>query len=231
MDALTTPEFWLRLLGIGVLNLLLSGDNALVIALAVRTLPRRQRIAGQLWGALGAVALRLIFVGIVSALLKIPFLQFAGGAVLVWIALRLVRPEPEGEGNVRHGTSLLEAIWIIIVADVTMSLDNVLAIAAAAHGDFTLVMFGIGLSLPIVVWGAGILARLMNRYVWIVWLGGGLLGYVAGEMMLEDPLIVRWLADTAALLHRPVPIAIGAVVTALGWWMASGKRAKVPEKI
>jgi YjbE family integral membrane protein len=231
MDALTTPEFWLRLLGIGVLNLLLSGDNALVIALAVRTLPRRQRIAGQLWGALGAVALRLIFVGIVSALLRIPFLQFAGGAVLVWIALRLVRPEPEGEGNVRHGTSLLEAIWIIIVADVTMSLDNVLAIAAAAHGDFTLVMFGIGLSLPIVVWGAGLLARLMNRYVWIVWLGGGLLGYVAGEMMLEDPLIVRWLGDTAALLHRPVPIAIGAVVTALGWWLATGKRAKVPEKI
>jgi len=231
MDALTTPEFWLRLLGIGVLNLLLSGDNALVIALAVRTLPRRQRIAGQLWGALGAVVLRLLFVGIVSALLKIPFLQFAGGAVLVWIALRLVRPEPAGEGNVRHGTSLLEAIWIIIVADVTMSLDNVLAIAAAAHGDFTLVMFGIGLSLPIVVWGAGILARLMNRYVWIVWLGGGLLGYVAGEMMLEDPLIVRWLGDTAALLHRPLPVAIGAVVTALGWWMASGKRAKVPEKI
>ena len=231
MDALTTPEFWLRLLGIGVLNLLLSGDNALVIALAVRTLPRRQRIAGQLWGALGAVVLRLLFVGIVSALLRIPFLQFAGGAVLVWIALRLVRPEPAGEGNVRHGTSLLEAIWIIIVADVTMSLDNVLAIAAAAHGDFTLVMFGIGLSLPIVVWGAGILARLMNRYVWIVWLGGGLLGYVAGEMMLEDPLIVRWLGDTAGLLHRPLPIAIGAVVTALGWWMASGKRAKVPEKI
>lgn len=231
MDVLTTPEFWLRLLGISVLNLLLSGDNALVIALAVRTLPRRQRIAGQLWGALGAVALRLIFVGIVSALLKIPFLQFAGGAVLVWIAVRLVRPEPEGEGNVRHGTSLLEAIWIIIVADVTMSLDNVLAIAAAAHGDFTLVMFGIGLSLPIVVWGAGILARLMNRYVWIVWLGGGLLGYVAGEMMLEDPLIVRWLGDTAALLHRPVPIAIGAVVTAVGWRMASGKRAKVPEKL
>jgi YjbE family integral membrane protein len=231
MDWLATPEFWLRLLGIGVLNLLLSGDNALVIALAVRTLPRRQRIAGQLWGALGAVALRLIFVGIVSALLKIPFLQFAGGAVLVWIALRLVRPEGEGEGNVRHGTSLLEAIWIIIVADVTMSLDNVLAIAAAAHGDFTLVMFGIGLSLPIVVWGAGLLARLMNRYVWIVWLGGGLLGYVAGEMMLEDPLIVRWVGEVAAFLHRPLPIAIGAVVTLLGWWMSTGKHAKVPENI
>ena len=231
MDWLTTPEFWLRLLSISVLNLLLSGDNALVIALAVRTLPRRQRIAGQLWGALGAVVLRLIFVGIVSALLRIPFLQFVGGAVLVWIAVKLVRPSGEGEGDVRHGASLLEAVWIIIVADVTMSLDNVLAIAAAAHGDFTLVMFGIGLSLPIVVWGAGILARLMNRYVWIVWLGGGLLGYVAGEMMLEDPLVVRWLGGAAAFLHRPLPVAIGAVVTALGWWMATGKRAKLPENI
>ena len=231
MDWLATPEFWLRLLSISVLNLLLSGDNALVIALAVRTLPRRQRIAGQLWGALGAVALRLIFVGIVSVLLRIPFLQFVGGAVLVWIALKLVRPEAEGEGNVRHGTSLLEAIWIIIVADVTMSLDNVLAIAAAAHGDFTLIMFGIGLSLPIVVWGAGLLARLMNRYVWIVWLGGGLLGYVAGEMMLEDPIVIRWLGEAAAFLHRPVPVAVGVVVTAVGWWLARGKRAKVPEKL
>ncbi|HMH51546.1 MAG TPA: TerC family protein [Candidatus Acidoferrum sp.] len=231
MDWLATPEFWLRLLSISVLNLLLSGDNALVIALAVRTLPRRQRIAGQLWGALGAVALRLIFVGIVSVLLRIPFLQFVGGAVLVWIALRLVRPEAEGEGNVRHGTSLLEAIWIIVVADVTMSLDNVLAIAAAAHGDFTLIMFGIGLSLPIVVWGAGLLARLMNRYIWIVWLGGGLLGYVAAEMMLEDPIVVRWLGEPAAFLHRPLPIAIGAVVTAVGWWLAMGKRARVPEKL
>jgi YjbE family integral membrane protein len=231
MDWMTTPEFWLRLLSISVLNLLLSGDNALVIALAVRTLPRRQRIAGQLWGALGAVALRLIFVGIVSVLLRIPFLQFVGGAVLVWIALKLVRPEAEGEGKVRHGTSLLEAIWIIIVADVTMSLDNVLAIAAAAHGDFTLIMFGIGLSLPIVVWGAGLLARLMNRYIWIVWLGGGLLGYVAGEMMLEDPIVVRWLGEAASVLHRPVPVVIGVVVTAVGWWLAMGKRAKVPEKL
>jgi YjbE family integral membrane protein len=231
MDWMTTPEFWLRLLSISVLNLLLSGDNALVIALAVRTLPRRQRIAGQLWGALGAVALRLVFVGIVSMLLRIPFLQFVGGAVLVWIALKLVRPEVEGEGKVRHGTSLLEAIWIIIVADVTMSLDNVLAIAAAAHGDFTLIMFGIGLSLPIVVWGAGLLARLMNRYIWIVWLGGGLLGYVAGEMMLEDPIVIRWLGEAAAFMHRPVPVAIGLVVTAVGWWLAMGKRAKVPEKL
>jgi len=232
MELVTTPEFWLRLFSISVLNLLLSGDNALVIALAVRTLPRRKRIAGQIWGAAGAVVLRLIFVGIVSLLLRIPFLQFVGGALLVWISFRLVRPETAGEGDdVRHGTSLWEAVWIIIVADVTMSLDNVLAIAAAAHGEFVLVMIGIGLSLPIVVWGAGLLARLMNRFIWIVWLGGGLLGYVAGEMMLEDPIIVRSLGEAAGLLHRPLPIAIGAGITALGWSMARGKRANLPENV
>src|SRR5438128_12214486 len=108
------------------------------------------------------------------------FLRVAGGALLVWIAAKLVQSESGAENDVRHGASLWDAIWIIIVADVTMSLDNVLAIAAAAHGDLLLVMFGVGLSLPIVVWGAGLLAHLMNRYAWIVWLGGGLLGYVSG---------------------------------------------------
>jgi YjbE family integral membrane protein len=232
MAVLADPEFWLRLVGISVLNLLLSGDNALVIALAVRALPKRTRLLGQIWGALGAVVLRLVFVAIVSLLLRVPFLQFVGGLLLVWIAARLVRPETGGEGDVRHGASLWEAIWIIIVADVTMSLDNVLAIAAAAHGDFTLVMFGIGLSLPIVVWGAGILARLMNRYTWIVWLGGGLLGYVAGEMIMEDPIIVRWLGATAAGLRHPAPLALGLVITALGWWLGRGRHhARVPENL
>ena len=233
MAVLADPEFWLRLLGIVVLNLLLSGDNALVIALAVRALPKRKRMLGQLWGALGAVVLRLIFVAIVSLLLRVPFLQFVGGLLLVWIAAKLVRPETGGEGDVRHGASLWEAVWIIIVADVTMSLDNVLAIAAAAHGDFMLVMFGIGLSLPIVVWGAGILAHLMNRYTWVVWLGGGLLGYVAGEMIMEDPSIARRLGDTAAAaLHLPVSLAIGLVITALGWWLGRGRHhARVPENL
>ena len=232
MAFVADPEFWLRLLGISVLNLLLSGDNALVIALAVRALPKRKRVLGQIWGAVGAVVLRLVFVAIVSFLLKIPFLQFLGGVVLVWIAVKLVRPETGGESDVRHGASLWEAVWIIIVADVTMSLDNVLAIAAAAHGDMMLVMFGIGLSLPIVVWGAGILARLMNRWTWIVWLGGGLLGYVAGEMIMEDAMIARWLGEGAGMLHRPVPIAIGLVVTGIGWWLGRGHRhAHVPENL
>src|SRR2546422_8201377 len=233
MTVIADPEFWLRLFSIGVLNLLLSGDNALVIALAVRALPPRKRIVGQLWGAIGAVVLRLVFVAIVSVLLRVPLLQLLGGLLLPWIAVRLVRADPAGAGDVRHGASLWEAIWIIIVADVTMSLDNVLAIAAASHGDLLLVMFGVGLSLPIVVWGAGLLAHLMNRYAWVVWLGGGLLGYVAGEMLMEDPLVKRGLGEAEGALHYPVPLAIGLVITACGWWFAREHRhrVKVPENL
>src|SRR6266849_6345277 len=161
MTVIADPEFWLRLFSIGVLNLLLSGDNALVIALAVRALPARKRIVGQLWGAIGAVVLRLVFVAIVSVLLRVPLLQLLGGLLLV--------------------------------------------------------MFGVGLSLPIVVWGAGLLAHLMNRYAWIVWLGGGLLGYVAGEMFMEDPIVRRGLGEVAGPLHYPVPLVVGLVVTACGW--------------
>src|SRR5213594_4873423 len=232
MTVIADPEFWLRLFSIGVLNLLLSGDNALVIALAVRALPPRKRIVGQLWGAIGAVVLRLVFVAIVSVLLRVPLLQLLGGLLLLWIAVRLVRADPAGAGDVRHGASLWEAIWIIIVADVTMSLDNVLAIAAAAHGDLLLVMFGLGLSLPIVIWGAAILARLMNRYIWIVWLGGGLLGYVAGEMMMSDSVIRGWLGDMAERFLHPVPIVLGLVISVIGWWLGRGHRhARVPEKL
>lgn len=225
------PEFWVRLLGISFLNLLLSGDNALVIALAVRKLAKRQRMLGQIGGALGAVALRLAFVAVVSVLLRVPFVQFIGGVVLVWIAVKLVQPVTEGESSGRQGSSMWEAIWIIVVADVTMSLDNVLAIAAAAKGEFTLVMFGVGLSLPLVVWGAGLLARLMNRYIWVVWLGGGLLGYVAAEMALGDPLIDGWLREAARPLHYPLAFAVAVAVTLLGWWLTPGTRRKVPENV
>src|ERR1043166_9902171 len=185
-DALASVAFWLGLAQIAYLNLLLSGDNALVIALAVRALPRHKRVLGQIWGAVGAVVLRLAFLGVVMYLLEVPFLKLVGGLLLVWIAFKLVQSESGVESEVKRGASLWEAIWIIIVADITMSLDNVLAVAAAARGDFILIVFGIALSLPIVVWGAGWLARLMNRHAWIVWLGGGILGKVAGQMILED---------------------------------------------
>ncbi|TAK07158.1 TerC family protein, partial [bacterium] len=179
MDPLLNPEFWARWLGIVLIDLSLAGDNALVIAMAVRTLPPRQQFVGRLGGTFGAVALRLAFIAIVSQLLRIPFLEAVGGLILIWIAIKLVRQEgAEEDQKVRHGTTLWEAIWVIIVADLIMSLDNVLAVAAAARGDLTLVAFGIGLSIPIVIWGSGLLARLMNRFQWIVWIGGGVLGWV-----------------------------------------------------
>jgi YjbE family integral membrane protein len=217
---LTNPQFWLRCAEIGFLNLLLSGDNAVVIALAVRSLPRRQRLLGQLWGTVGAVALRLAFVGVVSLLLRVPFLRLVGGLLLIWIAYRLVQPAMESVEAGRHGTSFWQAIWIIVVADITMSLDNVLAIAAAAHGDLVLVVLGVAISLPIVVGGSGLLATLMNRYAWIIWLGGGILGYVAGDMILEDPVVVSELGALAHALEYPLPLALGGVLAVIGWWLA-----------
>src|SRR2546422_7999087 len=130
--------------------------------------------------------------------------------------------------HVRQGSSLWEAVWIIVVADAVMSLDNVLAVAAAAHGDLTLVVFGIALSLPIVVWGSGLLATLMNRVVWVIWLGGGILGYVAGEMVLKDHSLARWIDQSAPGLGL-LPLLPAAIIVALGWWLnTQNGRKKVP---
>lgn len=227
MTDLATAEFWVRVLSIVIIDLSLAGDNALVIALAVRSLPPRQQLLGRVWGTIGAVALRLVFIALVSALLAIPLLQLAGGLLLLWIAVRLVRPsESAAESAVRRGGSLAEAIWIILAADVTMSLDNVLAVAAAAHGDFVLVAFGIALSLPLVVWGSGVLSRLMARHAWIIWLGGGILGYVAGEMITDDPIVRRWLGGAADVVDDPLSIALAGLIGALGWWLARSAPAR-----
>jgi YjbE family integral membrane protein len=221
MTLLLDPEFWARLASIVLIDLSLAGDNALVIALAVRSLPAREQWLGRVWGTAAAVALRLAFIAIVSALLTIPLLRLAGGLLLLWIAVKLVRPGGAGEGEaVRHGTSLRQAVWIIVVADVTMSLDNVLAVAAAAHGDFLLVAFGIALSLPIVVWGSGFLARLMAHHAWIIWIGGGVLGYVAGEMITDDPIVRAWLGAHADIVDDPLSLLLAVGLTLLGWWLA-----------
>lgn len=214
------PEFWARWLGIVLIDLSLAGDNALVIAMAVRTLPPRQQLYGRIWGTIGAVVLRIAFIAIVSYLFTVPLLQAVGGLVLIGIAWKLVRQAESGGEHVKHGTSLTEAIWIIVLADVVMSLDNVLAVAGAAHGDMRLVVFGIALSLPIVVWGSGLLARLMTRYPWIVWIGGGVLGYVAGELLTKDTLVQAWLGGIAHAMHRVLPLVLGVIITALGWWFA-----------
>jgi len=240
LESVYTAAFWGRLLEIGFLNLVLSGDNAVVIALAVRSLPKRERLFGQIWGTVGAVALRLLFLVVVSAMLRIPLLRLGGAVLLIWIAVRLVQPGEDVVRESRHGASLREAIWIIIMADVTMSLDNVLAIAAAARGDLLLIMFGIGLSLPIVVWGAGWLARLMNRHAWIVWLGGGILGKVAGEMILEDravrdyPWAHGWdvaLPAGVTIGVHPLTLGLFVALAGLGWRLGRDKRAHVPETL
>jgi YjbE family integral membrane protein len=228
MDILPDPQFWGRLLEITFLNLLLSGDNAVVIALAVRGLPRRMRLLGQIWGTVGAVVLRLLFVGIVTALLQIPLLRLIGSLLLLWIAVRLVRPNEEAESTGRHGTSFWESVWIIIVADITMSLDNVLAVAAAAHGNMRLIVIGIGMSIPIVVCGSGFLASLMNRYAWIIWVGGGILGYVAGDMMLEDPIVASWLGRLGPALEYPFPLVLAGILTLLGWRFSASARRGEP---
>jgi YjbE family integral membrane protein len=228
VTALADPEFWARLASIVLIDLTLAGDNALVIALAVRTLPKRQQLLGRIGGTAGAVVLRLIFIAVATWLLTIPLLQVAGGMLLVWIALRLVRQDAGADAHVRHGTTLREAVWIIVVADAAMSLDNVLAVAAAAHGDLLLVVFGIGLSLPLVVWGSGLLAWLMNRFTWIIWLGGGVLGYFAGEMILRDRALERWIGPWPEWLHA-APVVLALIIAALGWRFAQNGRKHVAE--
>jgi YjbE family integral membrane protein len=220
MDFLVQPDFWVRWLQVVLIDLVLAGDNALVIALAVRRLPPRQQLWGRVWGSLGAVLLRVLFIAMVTFLLRIPLLQIIGGLVLVWIAIKLVKPTSEAAEEVRVGTSLRDAIWIIIVADVAMSLDNVLAIAAVAKGDLVLVIFGLLLSLPLVVWGSGLLATLMNRFRWIVWLGGGVLCYVAVEMILKDPWVIAQMGDSFDLVHRILPLAAGVLLAIYGWLLA-----------
>jgi YjbE family integral membrane protein len=230
MNVLLDPEFWARLVSIVIIDLSLAGDNALVIALAVRSLPPREQWLGRIWGTAAAVALRLLFIAIVSALLAIPLLRAIGGLLLLWIAVKLVRPGGHEEGHVRHGASLRQAVWIIVVADVTMSLDNVLAVAAAAHGDMVLVTLGIALSLPIVVWGSGFLARLMAHHAWIIWVGGGILGYVAGEMIMDDPLVRAWLGAHAEVVDDFVSVLLAAGLTLLGWWLARAATSGPPAR-
>ena len=218
------------LIGIGkivLIDLALAGDNALVIALAVRTLTPRQQFQGRIWGTVGAVGLRLAFIFIVTYLLAVPLLQVVGGLLLVWIALKLVlQSDAHGGESVKQGTTLLGAIWVILVADVIMSLDNVIGVAAAAEGDMRLVVFGIALSIPIVVWGSGVLARLMNRYPWIILVAGGILGEVAGKMMLHDQFIVSRFGDSPDAVEFALRIGLAIAIMLVGW-LVTRRRAAV----
>jgi YjbE family integral membrane protein len=224
LTSLADPQFLARLWTIVLIDIMLAGDNALVIALAVRALPRRQQVLGRVFGTAGAVVLRILLITLATALLGLPFLQLLGGLLLIWIAVKLVRSPGASETHAREATSLRSAIWTIVVADTVMSLDNVIGVAGAAGGDLSLIVFGIALSIPIVVWGSGLLARLMTRFAWIVWVGGGVLGYVAGDMILADRALARW-SGGVPLLDHLVPAILGSIVFVLGWWHARTPRA------
>jgi YjbE family integral membrane protein len=195
------PAFWVAALKIIWINILLSGDNAVVIALACRMLPGRQRFWGMILGAGVAVLLRIIFTAIVSQVMELPLLKLIGGLALLWIAIKLVVPEEAEHGkNIEAVDNLWRAVRIVAVADIVMSLDNVIAIAAAAGGNMVLMIFGLAISIPMIIGGAAIIMLVLDRFPILVWAGAALLGWVAGEIMIEDAAVVRWLG--ADLVHR-----------------------------
>jgi YjbE family integral membrane protein len=190
LDASTQPQFWIALVQIIWINVLLSGDNAIVIALACRQLPPRQRTAGIVLGTVAALVLRLAFSGIVVTLMLIPWLKVAGGVALLWIAIKLLMPNEQSEATTAASEGLLRAMMVIAIADVVMSLDNVIAVAAAAGGNFTLLVFGLAISIPAIVVGASLIAAMINRFPIVVWAGAALLGWIAGDVLASDPVVV-----------------------------------------
>src|SRR5256886_16220963 len=197
MQELLTSQFWLGLGAIIWVNIILSGDNAVVIALAARSLPRHQQNKAIIWGAGAAVVLRIVLTIVAVELLKLSYLKLIGGALLFWIAVKLLVPE-DGDGDgVKSSSHLLGAIKTILIADLVMSLDNVIAVAAVAKGSIVLLVLGLVISIPLVVFGATILMKLMETYPVIITVGAALIGYVAGEMLVTDPVAVEWLRVNA----------------------------------
>ncbi|OAS13668.1 TerC family protein [Paenibacillus oryzisoli] len=205
----------LLFLQIMLINIVLSGDNAVVIALASKNLPLEQRKLAIWWGAFGAIALRLILTLVAVSLLSIPFIQAGGSILLLWIAIKLLTDE-DGHSNVKEASTLGKAIWTIIVADFVMSLDNVLAIAAKGNGNNTVIILGIGLSIPIIIWGSTLVMNLLQKYPILVFIGAGILGYTAGEMFVKDEKMIDWLLHDYEFLHIWIPIMATVVVIASG---------------
>jgi YjbE family integral membrane protein len=185
-----TWEFFLGFVSIIIIDLILAGDNAVVIAMAVRSLPVKQRMRGIVFGAGAAVILRIALTFFAAQLLMMQYVKLTGGALILWIAVRLfVEGAPEDDSQ-REAKSLWQALWVIVIADITMSTDNVLAVAAASKGNFFLLLFGLGLSIPFVVFTSTLLSKLMDKYPMIIYIGAAILGRVGGEMMVTDPFIV-----------------------------------------
>jgi len=240
MEQFMTPEFWVAVGQIIMIDILLGGDNAVVIALACRKLPPHQRTRGILWGTAGAIVLRVVLIYFALTLLAIPFLKLVGAALLVWIGIKLLAPDPDdAHGNINASDKLLAAIKTIIIADLVMSIDNVIAIAGAAQGaadhhEMPLVIFGLVISIPIIVWGSQLVIKLMDRFPSIITLGGMLLGWIAGTMLVSDPALARpetldWMPkidQSNDAIKYGAGVAGALLVLGLGKWTAARHPAK-----
>jgi YjbE family integral membrane protein len=215
------PDFWIALLQIIGINIVLSGDNAVVIALASRGLPPEQQKRAIAWGSGAAVVMRIVLTIVAVELLRMPFLKLIGSVLLFWIAVKLLLPEDGGEGHGQAQTGMAAAVRTILLADLVMSLDNVIAVAAAAKGSTVLLVIGLAISIPLVVFASRLLLTLMERYPVIITIGAALLGWVAGEMAIGDPVVKPWIDAHAAWLHIAAPLAGLAFVVLLGKTLAA----------
>jgi YjbE family integral membrane protein len=237
MEQIMTPEFWLAVGQIIMIDILLGGDNAVVIALACRKLPPKQRTQGILWGTAGAITLRVILIFFALTLLQIPFLKIVGAVLLLWIGIKLLMPEhEEAHGSIEASDKLWAAVKTVIVADFVMSLDNVIAIAGAAQGaggdhQMPLVIFGLLVSIPIIVWGSQLVIKLMDRFPIIITLGGMLLGWIAGHMVVTDPALNDWMATHSPNLQYAASAAGALFVLLFGKWLAARARAARPAPV
>ena len=222
-------QFLTSLISIVIIDLILAGDNAVIIAMAVRSLPAEQRRKGIICGAGAAVLLRVVATFFVAQLLVISFIKLVGGLLILWIAVKLFVEGVAEEGIEREATTILQAVKIIVIADITMSIDNMLAVGGASHGNMFLLLFGLGLSIPLVVLTSNLLSMLMDRYPIIIYLGAAVLGRVGGEMIMTDPVVVDWLAPSKIAQYTvEAVLAVGVIIVGKLWmkWMVSSERAK-----
>ncbi len=226
---ITTAAFWIAVAQIIMIDILLGGDNAVVIALACRKLPEAQRKKGIFWGVAGAIVLRVIMIFFALQLLAVPYLKIVGALLLFWIGVKLLLPEAEEEhGEITAASTLMEAIKTVIIADAVMSLDNVIAVAGASHGNLTLVIFGILVSIPIVVWGSQLVLKMMDRYPIVITAGGALLGWIGGGMIPTDPALPAGFIDLIPYGKTTCAIAGAALVVIVGKALANRAAEKTP---
>lgn len=215
MELLQSVDFWIGLVKIIWINIILSGDNAVVIALAARSLPAGQQKKAILWGSGAAVVLRIALTVVAAKLLELSFLQIAGGLLLLWIGVQLLSEEEEDDGHAKENSSLMTAVRTILIADLVMSLDNVIAVAAAAKGSMVLLILGLAISIPLVIFGSTLMIKLMERFPIIVMLGAALIGWVGGETIVSDVALKGTLTDNP-WLHYVAAAAGAALVLGLG---------------